>query len=114
MKKISTQTLRKLGIEEEIKDYINTLLKNDIKPEKVILFGSFAKQKKHKYSDIDLAVVSDTFENDQYESLIKLSKLTNRVADRIEPIAITSDQLESKYHPLIGEINKYGKIVYEA
>jgi len=43
-----------------------------------------------------------------------LSKLTIGVADRIEPIALTPEDLNKKYHPLIGEIKKYGKVIYSA
>lgn len=113
MKKLNKIKL-KPDIKREIEDYIKVLKKNKIKLQKVILFGSFAKNKAFKYSDIDLAIVSDQFEKDTIDWMMTLMKLTNDIADRIEPIALTQKDLNKKYHPLIGEIKKYGKVIYSA
>jgi len=114
MTTIKKKTLKKLGLLEEIEAYLKVLKKNKIKLQKVILFGSFAKNKQKSYSDIDLAVVSEDFKKDVIEAMMTLSKLTIGVADRIEPIALTPEDLNKKYHPLIGEIKKYGKVIYSA
>ena len=106
--------LKKQGILNEIENYIKVLIKNKINPEKIILFGSFAKGKNHQYSDIDLAVISDQFGKDEIEELMELARLTIDVSDRIEAIPLTNDNLKLKYHSLIGEIKKYGKIVYSS
>lgn len=105
-------TLTKMGIRQEIEKYIQTLIKNKIKLQKIILFGSFAKNKYHSYSDIDLAVISDQFGKDSVEEMMMLSKLTLDVSDRIEAIPLTQKDMDLKYHTLIGEIKKYGKIIY--
>ena len=104
----------KLGFLEEIEKYIEVLKINNIKPEKIILFGSLAKNKYHFYSDIDLAIVSSQFKKDFIEAMMTLSKLTIGVTDRIEPIALTPEDLNRKYHSLIEEIKKYGKVIYSA
>jgi len=114
MTKITKKTLEKLGVLEEIEKYIEVLKINNIKPEKIILFGSLAKNKYQPYSDIDLAIVSSQFKKDVIEAMMILSKLTIGVADRIEPIALIPEDLNKKYHPLIGEIKKYGKVIYFA
>lgn len=111
---INTVDLKKQGILEEIEKYIKVLIKNKINPNKIILYGSFAKGKTHKYSDIDIAVISDQFGKDEIEEMMKLAKLTLDVSDRIEAIPLTNNNLKLKYHSLIGEINKYGKIIYQA
>ncbi len=41
-----------------------------------------------------------------------LSRLTVGVSDKIEAIPLRERYLQSKYHPLIGEIKKYGKVIY--
>lgn len=48
-------------LKKELNRYTNSLITN-YKPEKIILFGSFAnnKNKIHKWSDIDLVIVKDT------------------------------------------------------
>lgn len=107
-------TITKMGILKEIEKYIDVLLKNNIKPKKVILFGSYAKKRPRRYSDIDLAIISDQFKKDAIDSMMTLSKLTLGVSDRIEAVALTPKDMESKYHPLIGEIKKYGKVVYSS
>lgn len=99
-------------IEKEIKDFVIVLKKNNIYFEKMILFGSYAKGKARKYSDIDLAVISSQFGKDERKELMLLSKLSWRISDRIEAIPISPKFMQSKYHPLIGEIKKYGKTVY--
>ena len=95
-----------------MKLYIDVLLKNNIKPKQIIIYGSLVKQKTHQYSDIDLAVVSENFGEDSIEAMMTLSKLTIGISDRIEPIALSSHDLLNRYHSLIGEIKKYGKVIY--
>jgi predicted nucleotidyltransferase len=104
--------LKKQGILNEIENYIEVLIKNNINPSKIILYGSYAKGKAHSYSDIDIAVISDQFGKDEIEELMELARLTIDVSDRIEAIPLTNDNLKLKYHSLIGEIKKYGKIIY--
>ena len=106
--------LKKQGILNEIESYIKVLKNNKIYPKKIILYGSFAKGSTHPYSDIDIAVISDQFGKDEIEELMKLARLTIDVSNRIEAIPLTNDNLKLKYHSLIGEINKYGKIIYQA
>lgn len=105
--------LKKLGILEEIENYIKVIKKNKIQIKKIILFGSYAKNNQRQYSDIDLAIISNEFKNDVIGSMMKLLKLTNKVSDRIEVIAFTEEELKNKYHPLIGEIKKSGQIIYK-
>jgi len=111
---INKTILKKQGILNEIENYIRVLIKNKINPEKIILYGSFAKGKTHQYSDIDIAVISDQFGKDEIEELMKLARLTIDVSDRIEAIPLTNDNLKLKYHSLIGEIKKYGKVIYSS
>ena len=101
-----------MSIKKDIEKFIDILLKNNIRVNKVILFGSYAKGNTHIYSDIDLAVVSSDFGRDELEEMMFLSKLSWKVSDRIEAIPLTEQNLLSKYHPLIGEIKKYGKVIY--
>lgn len=110
MKKKSSLT--QLGILQEIKKYIETLIENNIIPQKVILFGSFATNNHRRYSDIDLAIISDQFGHDPIKEMMTLSRLTLNVSDRIEAIPFTEQDMSSRYHTLIGEIKKYGKVIY--
>ena len=48
------------SVQKIINQYIQKISR-EIKIEKVILFGSFAKGTTHQYSNVDLAVFSDNF-----------------------------------------------------
>jgi len=56
-----------------IEDFIELVKKDNIKIEKVILFGSYAKGNYHKDSDIDLAIISPDFKQSDY--IKNMSKL---------------------------------------
>lgn len=102
-------------IKIEVEKYISALLKAGLRPSKVILFGSYAKGEAHSYSDIDLAVISPNFGKDLRQELMLLSRLTIGVSDSIEAVPFEQNIFDkSKYDPLIGEVKKYGKIVYQA
>lgn len=95
-------------IVKEIDDYIVALGKNNVTFDKMFLFGSYAKGNAHPDSDLDIAVISKNFCQDEIEAMIVLKKIATKVSDRIEPVAITPEMFSSKYEPLIGEIHKYG------
>ena len=101
-------------IKVEVNNFVNFPQKERIKISQVILFGSYAKGKQKDYSDIDLAVVSPDFGKDTHKEMMFLVHLSLKVSDRIEAIPIAEKDMLMKYHPLIGEIKKYGKIVYSS
>ena len=102
------------NLKEEIKKFVDLLQKEEIEISQVILFGSFAKGKQKEYSDIDLAVVSPDFGNDTHKEMLYLDSLSAKVSDRIEAIPVAEKDMKMKYHSLIGEIKKYGKVVFSA
>ncbi len=80
---------------EIINRFHNILVKNGIKPAKIILFGSFARGNYREDSDIDLVVVSDDFINKGYWERIDI--LTDAIYEIFEPIeatAMTCDEWE--------------------
>ena len=60
-----------------------------MKVEKAYLFGSYARGKAHKESDIDLAIVSSSFSGNSFSENVALGKLTLGINTRIEPIGFT-------------------------
>ncbi len=99
---------------KEIGGYISLLKKNNIHIQQVILFGSYAKNKQHEESDIDLAIISNHFSRDHIREMMTLKKLSITISDRIEPIPLTQEDMKLRYHTLIGEIKKYGKVIYQS
>ncbi|GHT20367.1 hypothetical protein AGMMS4957_07040 [Bacteroidia bacterium] len=70
------------------------------------LFGSYAKGTPREHSDIDIALVVDHIEdNDYWKGTTLLWKLSNRIDDRIEPVLIARD---TDYAGFLSEIQKTG------
>jgi len=82
---------------DELKDYIKTKVAIKIKDlQKVILFGSYAKNTYHEYSDIDLALVSHRYKDCDYlDESVEAMKLFSEYDCRIEPHLFTPEELES-------------------
>ncbi|MGO1527500.1 MAG: nucleotidyltransferase domain-containing protein [Senegalia sp. (in: firmicutes)] len=80
-----------------IKDYLKTL-NGEIKINKAILFGSYAKGKYGVDSDIDLAIFSDSFEHmDRIESIKYLLKKARKYKGiDLQPISFTTKDYEEK------------------
>lgn len=84
-----------------IKEYIRAVEKI-FTVNKVYLFGSYASGKIHKWSDIDLAIVSEDFEHmDEYIAMVILSKLRQNIDYSIEAIPLTPDDIRN---PPLGSI----------
>lgn len=95
--------IRARKIMKIVKEYAEEVKKNyDI--EAVILFGSYAKGTNHKDSDIDVAIITDDFENNIFEEELKLVKLRRNIDLRIEPHLIEVEDYKTGNHPLVHEI----------
>lgn len=95
-------------ITKTIKDYGKALKAENIKVERLILFGSYAKGTAKSYSDIDLCVVSPQFGKNRFEERVKLMKLTIDLGENIEPHPYSPSGLKDKWDPLALEIRRYG------
>lgn len=94
-----------------IKLFLASIRKQGIVIDKAYLFGSHAKGNATSESDIDVCIVSPRFGIDPIAEMTMLRKLAYPVDLRIEPIALSSDDLIDPYSPLVAEINKYGKSI---
>lgn len=97
-----------------IKKYISALSKI-FSLDRVYLFGSYVKKNPHKWSDIDLAIVSKDFEHmDPYIAMVLLSRIKNKVDTSIEALPFTPKDIDSAN---IGSIEyavaKEGKVVWK-
>jgi hypothetical protein len=83
--------------EIEIKDFIKETEKLGIKCEKVILYGSFAKNRQTEDSDIDLIVVSQDFKNlNILKRLEILGTAAARVFKPIQAMGYTSEEIRKR------------------
>ena len=79
----------------EIKKYYNVAA--------IILFGSYAKGTENENSDIDIAVISDDFE-DIYECMANLMGMTWDIDARIEPHPIKKKDFDEASDYFIKEV----------
>ena len=95
-----------------VKNYAEKLKMSNFPFQSVYLYGSYAKNKAHKWSDIDIAVVSNKLRRnfDKNESL--LWRFREDVDTRIEPIGFTVKDFQDINNPMVWEIRNTGiKIV---
>jgi hypothetical protein len=82
----------------------------------VILFGSYAHQQAHEWSDIDVAVLSPDFERISLIAVVD-EIATRRIAcdSRIAPVAYTPAQFDNAPpYAFAAEIRRTGKVIYDA
>lgn len=98
-------------VEIIIKEYIKKLEELNIKPLKVILFGSYAKGVARQDSDIDLIIVSKDFEKMNIrERLEILGIAAARIMQPIQADGYTPDELDAKDDAFLTDVLKHGKV----
>jgi predicted nucleotidyltransferase len=86
------------------------LRKKGIVVDLILLFGSQAKKKSHKDSDIDLAVVSRNYGKDRFIESARLNRLAQKIDCRIEaiPVGLKDYLRKETTSPILHEIIKDG------
>lgn len=98
---------------------IASLLVPTLHPEKIILFGSYAKGTPHKDSDLDLLIVTGRpFENpaDRRKILSRVRHILSEIRIPKDILVYTSDEVEKwkgSINHIIGHAFKEGKPIYE-
>lgn len=99
---------------EKVKAFTEAVAASGLPLDKVILFGSFAKNLQQEYSDIDVALVSNIFSGFGFEDRKFFSKINNQK----DFIDIETKTYPSAYFengdPFISEINKTGILIYKS
>jgi predicted nucleotidyltransferase len=96
------------GIIKILKQVAERLKEKNFSFSAIYLFGSYAKNKATKWSDIDVAVISDKFKNDHAANWLSLSKLAKDIDVRIEPHGFTRKDFENLNDPTVYEIRTTG------
>jgi len=95
-----------------ISDFRKILEAAGVRPQKLILFGSFANGDYHQDSDIDIAVVSEDFEGKSYwERIDLLSDAIYKIFKPIEAVAMTPKEWQQS-DSLIANYARGGEVVY--
>ncbi len=95
-------------IEKKVKEYLDVLRKSNIGLRSLYLFGSINKDNFNSDSDIDVAVVVDSFEGDVVDIFSLLLKLRRDIDIRIEPHPFEVKDFND-FNPFAGEIIRTGK-----
>jgi predicted nucleotidyltransferase len=101
---------KRKDIINKVKNY-STLVKQSNFPmqiDKVYLFGSYAKGKPRKDSDIDVAFVVNDWAGEYFDVIPPIWKLTQEVDLRIEPHVIVPKE---DYAGFLDEIEKTGILI---
>lgn len=101
------------AVVQSIRQYLHTLKKHGIFAQYGVLFGSYARNQPQTWSDIDLAVVSEQFDDQpRREDVALLWKVAARIDSRIEPIPVGKRQFENGSDSAIVEIaRREGQII---
>jgi len=102
--------LDKAAVREIVNRFANEVLKT-LKPQTMILFGSYVNGNPHEYSDIDVAVVFNDFQGDWLEVSSYLVGLAWDVGGYIEPHMMDT---ASDHSGFLEYIRKNGEIIYES
>jgi uncharacterized protein len=91
---------------KQVKDFLNDCKNIGLNLNKVVLFGSAARDNMNEWSDIDVLLVSDRFTSNPFENIRQYSRINIKYPD-IETHPYPTDYfLESD--PFIEEIKKTG------
>lgn len=96
------------NVKKAVREYAEILREKRFPFVAVYLFGSYVKGTAGKWSDIDVAVLSDSFGKNMNKSEETLWKLSVGADSRIEPIGITPEDFEKGLSLLASEIKKTG------
>lgn len=99
---------------DKIKRVVNCLKRYH--PEKIILFGSYARGEADEYSDLDLVVIKPT---DQrfIDRLIETARCLDNDLGKVDVFVYTPEELEEMKqsgNPFIEQVLAEGIVIYEA
>ena len=95
---------------ENVRMFLEKLRNTGMSISEAYIFGSYAKGKADKWSDVDIAVVSPQIGNDRFEERVRLTELAMSVDDRIEPLPFNQDTFNSS-DPFVQKIMTEGLAV---
>ncbi len=101
MAEISTE------IKELINKFIYELEATNIHVQKAVLFGSYARGTNDKWSDIDIAIVSDNFVGNRYYDNEKIRKAKFATSFELEPLTYRPEEFNES-NPFVREILRHG------
>ena len=102
-----------IGVQEKVLQFGRLLQQEGISINKLVIFGSYAKNKPSRFSDIDVCVVSSMFGKDSIDEQQFLFKERRKVDSRIEPYPASLLEYRQTESPLMWEIREHGLEISE-
>ena len=102
----------KAAVLEIARKYADEVVKV-MSPDKILLYGSYAKGNAREESDIDIAVIYDGFTGDTrdwFQDRVNLSRLVWDVSTYIEPVLLDVQDDRSGF---VREVLRTGEVVYQ-
>ena len=90
-----------------IDKYINALEEKNIHVQRAVLFGSYADGRANEWSDIDIALVSESFNGDRFDDRGKIRKITLSVSSDLSPLPFRPEDFIPE-DPFVKEIMERG------
>ena len=90
------------------------IIKDNINPEKIILFGSYANGNPDEHSDLDLLIVKDS-DVPRYKRGREIRKYLRGIGVPLDIIVYTKDEIDrwkNVEEAFITQIMKNGKVLY--
>ena len=99
-------------ITKVVQNYIQRLSREEKLPiKKVIIFGSHAKGKRHKWSDIDVCILSPRFQDSlKAIEFLLIKRERGEVIAGLEPVGFTEEDFKTS-SSLIEEIKRTGVVL---
>lgn len=96
-----------------VQRYLAALPAEGIHARRAVLFGSFARNEIHEYSDIDVIVIAPEFDNSRDVELVKgLWRATKDADNRIEPIPCGEREWETEEgRPILDIARREGVVI---
>ncbi|MBI5326339.1 MAG: nucleotidyltransferase domain-containing protein [Ignavibacteriae bacterium] len=79
----------------------------NIHVQKAVLFGSYARGTNDKWSDIDIAIISDNFVGNRYYDNEKIRKAKFATSFELEPLTYRPEEFNES-NPFVREILRHG------
>ena len=84
------------------------LIAEDLPVERVILFGSYAKNNPHIDSDIDVAIVLDSNKNFDRKKIDRVAWWAKQIDVKLEPHILSENDFGNRWLSLPAQIKKFG------
>ncbi|MBI4224334.1 MAG: nucleotidyltransferase domain-containing protein [Deltaproteobacteria bacterium] len=101
--------LTKKEVKGVVAEFRRELEKRGISVDRMILFGSYASGKPHPWSDIDVCVLSGQFGKNDFDEMVRISKIAKGVNYLLETFPLNPRDYQEGLHPFSEEIRKKGK-----